>query len=503
MSKPNIILILADDLGAWGLGCAGNREILTPSIDRLAREGIVFDNFFCTSPVCSPARASIMTGRIPSQHGVHDWLRGGNSPLEEESGGKVIENLRDQPGFTDALAANGYTCGISGKWHLGNSLSKQMSFSFWDVHAKGAGPYYGAPMVKDGEIYTEPSYITDGITEKALAFLETAGDDPFFLSLNYTAPHNPWEREHHPPRLFDGYYNGCPFESVPDEPSHPWQTSVFTPRGDREKRREILSGYFAAVTGMDENIGRVLRWLEERGKRNNTLIFFTSDNGMNMGHHGIWGKGNGTFPLNMFDTSVKVPAVISCPSRIAGGGVCHELMSHYDFMPTLLDYLELENPWAEKLPGTSFASLLQGRAQGGRGNGTGGRDQIVVYDEYGPVRMIRTRDWKYVHRYPYGPHELYHLAEDPEERENLYSKRDRRISELRSRLEQWFFRYADPRIDGTKEAVTGRGQLGLAGLWGSGAASYAGDWAYLKDKGQEPRSTYSPYSEVPKGRPNL
>jgi len=473
--RPNILFILTDDQGYWAMGCAGNDEIRTPNLDRLARTGIRFENFFCTSPVCSPARASLLTGRIPSQHGVHDWIRAGNSPTEKERGGALIEYLKGQTGYTDILVRNGYICGISGKWHLGDSLHPQKGFTFWEVHAKGGGPYYGAPMVKGGRVYEEPRYVTDVITDNALRFLEerSRDDKPFYLSVHYTAPHSPWDRDQHPADVYEAYYNDCEFKSVPEEPMHPWQINT-APYGDGGKRRAILSGYFAAVTAMDMNVGRILDRLEAMGLLENTLVIFTSDNGMNMGHHGIYGKGNGTFPMNMFDTSVKVPMIISRPGYVPEGEVCEELLSHYDVMPTLLEYLGVENPEAGRLPGRSFAGLL-------RGEKLEGREEVVVYDEYGPVRMIRNREWKYIHRYPYGPHEFYDLVNDPDERNNLIDSPDHqdKISEMRVRLEEWFIRYVDPMVDGVREPVTGRGQIGLAGPAGRGKESFAGDWHYL------------------------
>lgn len=128
-SKQNITVIITDDQGAWAMGCAENREIRTPNLDRLAETGIRMENFFCVSPVCSPARASILTGRIPSQHGIHDWLSGGNSSKVEQR--EPIEYLKGMPGYTDLLAGNGYTGGLSGKWHMGDSEHPQKSFSYW------------------------------------------------------------------------------------------------------------------------------------------------------------------------------------------------------------------------------------------------------------------------------------------------------------------------------------------------------------------------------------
>jgi arylsulfatase A-like enzyme len=459
-NRPNIVVILSDDQGPWALGAAGNDEIRTPNLDHLAATGTRFENFFCTSPVCSPARASLLTGRIPSQHGIHDWLRGGNI------GDDAIEYLSGQPAYTEMLANNGYVCGLSGKWHLGDSITPQKGYSHWFAHQTGGGPYTDAPMIRDGELINQPGYLTEAITDDALAFLDERAtkDAPFHLSVHYTAPHSPWIGEH-PQDIVDSY-DDCPFASCPQEPEHPWSLRNTVPASARTDPRANLKGYFAAVTAMDDNIGRIVRRLEALGLRESTVICFLSDNGFNCGHHGIWGKGNGTFPQNMYDSSVKVPAIWSHPGRIAEGVVRRELVSGYDFMPTLLDYVGLENPDAAALPGTSFLGLLS------EGQNAAQREHVVVFDEYGPVRMIRTDDWKYVHRFPYGPHELYDLARDPGERVNLVDDpayADRR-STLERQLREWFLMYVRTEVDGVREPVTGKGQLARTG---TGAEAFA------------------------------
>ncbi len=162
-------------------------------------------------------------------------------------------------------------------------------------------------------------------------------------------------------------------------------------RAASAQRRELLSGYYASITGVDRGVGALLDWLESHGLREQTLIIFTSDNGMNMGHHGIWGKGNGTFPQNMYDTSVKVPFIAAHPGHTPAGAVAAGLLSHYDLLPTCWIMWASAAPCPDGLPGRSFAPLL-------RGEPLPARDHVVVYDEYGPVRMIRTTRWKYVHR---------------------------------------------------------------------------------------------------------
>lgn len=467
--KPNIVFLLSDDQGAWALGCAGNNEIQTPNLDALAKTGMRFDSFFCASPVCSPARASILTGRIPSQHGVHDWIRSGSVDREQlpeplrnrkefADERTTVEYLAGQPAYTELLADNGYQCALSGKWHLGNSAVPQKGFDRWYAIARGGCSYMAPDVFEDGVIKLENRYVTDLITDHALRFLDELHEEgqPFYLSVHYTAPHSPWETSEHP-EVYRAMYKDCPFESVPDLPEHPDHNKA-APRGTGERRKELLRGYYASVTAMDAGIGRIMAKLEELGERDNTLIVFMSDNGMNMGHHGIWGKGNGTLPLNMFDTSVKVPAIFSHPGRIPQGVVTDELVSQYDVFPTLLAYAGIDNPYADGLPGQSFLSLLQGLEQTDRGH-------VVIFDEYGPVRMIRDKQWKYVHRYPYGPHELYDLIDDPGENSNRADDPSCRpvLERMRRQLGDWFHRYVILDKNGALEPVTGRGQLAPIG----------------------------------------
>ena len=282
-------------------------------------------------------------------------------------------------------------------------------------------------------------------------------DRPFCLDVHYTAPHAPWGRKHHSAELWDDYHGNCPFESVPgaDEPR---PLGYQAPRVDAERRRENLAGYFAAIEGMDRNVGRLLDWLEARDLRSNTLVVFVSDNGMNMGHHGLYGKGNATWPQNMFDTSVKVPCLVSRPGSRTGRARARRVAQ-----PVRLaaDAARLRRGGGPRSAGTAGAGRSPRFSTAGpsvRG------ESVYVFDEYGPVRMIRSREWKLVWRYPGGPHELYHVAEDPEERRNLFSRRGHRdrIRTLRRELDDWYSSYVDPDLDGTRLPVTGRGQRDLA-----------------------------------------
>ena len=468
--KPNILFILTDDQGAWAMRCAGNTDIHTPNLDRIASQGYRFENFFCASPVCSPARASLLTGRIPSAHGVQDWIRSGNldrDGLKKEiredpyylCEEKPIQYLEGMLTYTDVLKENGYTCALSGKWHLGDSMTPQHGFDKWFTIGRGGCYYNKADIVENGEISFENRYITNVITDKALSYLEEfrTQDNPFYLSVHYTAPHSPWEEEQHPGEYIE-MYRDCGFTATPDLPVHPNQIPS-APSGTGEVRKSLLRGYYAAITAMDADVGRLLDKLEALGIAEDTIVMFRADNGMNMGHHGIWGKGNGTFPFNMYDTAVKVPFLVSWPGHYPSGVVCRRMCSQYDFFQTLLDMVGIRRQLPDGLPGRSFADVFDGNTEKA--------GAVVVYDEYGPTRMIRTEEWKYICRSPYGPDELYHLSEDPEENNNLSADPEYAtlINRMYIQLTRWFYTYADPAMDASREGVTGYGQLCRPGIY--------------------------------------
>ena len=468
--KPNILFILTDDQGAWAMRCAGNTDIHTPNLDRIASQGYRFENFFCASPVCSPARASLLTGRIPSAHRVQDWIRSGNldrDGLKKEiredpyylCEEKPIQYLEGMLTYTDVLKENGYTCALSGKWHLGDSMTPQHGFDKWFTIGRGGCYYNKADIVENGEISFENRYITNVITDKALSYLEEfrTQDNPFYLSVHYTAPHSPWEEDQHPGEYIE-MYRDCGFTATPDLPVHPNQIPS-APSGTGEVRKSLLRGYYAAITAMDADVGRLLDKLEALGIAEDTIVMFMADNGMNMGHHGIWGKGNGTFPFNMYDTAVKVPFLVSWPGHYPSGVVCRRMCSQYDFFQTLLDMVGIRRQLPDGLPGRSFADVFDGNTEKA--------GAVVVYDEYGPTRMIRTEEWKYICRSPYGPDELYHLSEDPEENNNLSADPEYAtlINRMYIQLTRWFYTYADPAMDASREGVTGYGQLCRPGIY--------------------------------------
>ncbi len=486
MALPNIVFILTDDQGAWALG-RETPEIITPNIDRLAEEGVYFRNFFCASPVCSPARCSIVTGRLPSAHGVHDWLRGGNVDINAVPEAMrpflpddrvAVDYLAGMPSVFDALRAAGYRMGLVGKWHMGDSMRPRLGFDEWTVLLRGGCQYRHADVCIGGRPQFIDQYVTDFFTDNAVRFIDSRPREPFLLSLHYTAPHTPWGHEQHREDILR-LYDDCPFACHPFQPLHPDQVSTCEVGDTEERRRYLLKGYYAAITAVDEGVGRVMEALRRGGLDENTLVVFSGDNGMNLGQHGVWGKGNGTWPMNMFDTSVKVPFIVWGPKLTRRGAVVDNLISHYDILPTLRDYLGQPAGADEKLPGESFLKeLTEGRGPIDR--------RLCILDEYGPVRMIRSRTHKLVWEGLRGGHQLYDLLADPGETVNHFGESAYAAVQrsLQAELEQAFLEYTQPPFSGAKANPTGSGQLGP--ITREGEAVFHPEISHFRERRKEP-----------------
>jgi arylsulfatase A-like enzyme len=453
---PNFVFIISDNQSPWTLGCYGNEDILTPNVDRLAREGVRFGNSFCVNPVCSPNRATLLTGLVPSQHGVHNYLA--TEEPDAQMGPDAYSTIGEFVTLPRLLADAGYRCGMSGKWHLGDSLHPQLGFTYWFAKPRGhTASFYDAEAIWEGEVYTEPRYYLDAIADHAVDFLRGTGDEPFFLYLGFNGPYGLDHdmRVGHRNRHTE-YYEDKKLACFPREDPHPWLRQ----NRDCINNQTAMRSYAAAVTGVDDGVGQVMHALEELGVSDDTLVVFTADHGLCAGHHGFWGMADHGRPLTMYDENLRVPLVLRHPDRIPAGTVCETTVCNYDFLPSVLEYLELANhPLAEPTrPGRSYAPALAGEPLEW--------DDETTFHEYENARTIRTRRWKYTHRFPDGPDDLYDLQEDPSERENLAGDPEHAESqrELRGRLDAFFARYADPQYDlwrgGTSKA--GRAIPGLA-----------------------------------------
>ena len=439
---PNLLFILTDNHGAWTLGCYGNKEIRTPNIDRLATEGMRFDRAYCNNSVCSPSRATFLTGLMPSQHGVHVYI-----PPAAQIGPHAYDTIREFRTLPKILAEAGYTCGLSGKWHLGDHLQPQEGFTYWFTKAGGhTATFYNDDLIWQGKVYQEPRYTTEVITDHAVEFLEQNHARPFFLYLAYNGPYGVGtvvSQEHQ--NRHTAYYADKPMDSFPREKVNPWLV------GNRPMVNNVKSmrSYAAAVSGVDDGIGRVMATLQRLHLDTNTLVVFAADQGLNAGHSGYWGMGDHSRPINTCEATVRIPLIFRQPGQIPAGKTSSLMVANYDFLPTVLEYLGLRDhtPTSPPLPGKSLARALRGETI---------EWDDAIYHDFENTRMIRTPGWKLTLRYPYGPDELYDMAKDPEEKVNLIHAANAATvkKQLQSRLKAFFARYADPKYDRWKGGAT-------------------------------------------------
>lgn len=300
---PNIVVFQTDDHARWALSVYGGQRFTAPNIDALAKRGIVMENAFTPTPVCSPARASFFTGLVPSQHGVRDFIS--SMPgFHEQDRLKGIETL------PQTLSQAGYTCGLAGKWHIGRDNTPAPGFKSWQAMS-GAFPIHHQGKHEfsiDGQILQKSGVLTDVITDCALDILQQRGADaPFFLYVGYYATHSPW--------------SGHPEHLVPqDEPSAELELSpagfqvlnVELRNADANDQRLALAQYRAAIAEIDAGVGRILDALPDG---EDTIIVYTSDHGLSLGQNGLFGKGNATYPQNLFDNHIRIPMILSRPGH--------------------------------------------------------------------------------------------------------------------------------------------------------------------------------------------
>jgi arylsulfatase A-like enzyme len=433
--RPNLIVFLTDDHARWALPCYGNRDIYAPNLEYLADTGVLMANAFTPTPVCSPARASFWTGLYPSQHGVHDYL----AEHEDEIGSRNW--LEDRTTLAQMLQETGYETAFCGKWHCGLGEVPKEGFDFW-YSAWRQTPKYHQPTAKysnQGEVETKSGYDTQIITDAALSFLRQDRDRPFFLFVGFATTHGPWVNRAE--RLVSRYRKAG-FQDIPHDPFYPFGLEGDTPKRPADPP-EVAAQYYASVSQIDEMVGRVLDELDALGVRDETLIAYTSDHGLNLGHHQVWGKGNATRPLNMLEESIRIPLVLNGPG-LPAGTVRHAFINHTDLFMTLLKYAQALPEDRSGYPGQSYKALLEGSEP------DDGRE--VHIGEYGPVRMARDRRYKLILRHPDGPHLLFDLEEDPRENRNLYGRAlyQPLIEKLRQQIDAFFSRYQNPDHSGLK-----------------------------------------------------
>jgi arylsulfatase A-like enzyme len=431
----NLVFILTDNQGAWTLGCYGNRDIRTPHIDRLAAQGIRFTRALSSNPVCSPTRATFLTGLIPSQHGVHSFL-----DPKFMMGPEAYNTLQEFRSLGEVLRDAGYVCGLSGKWHLGANLTPSEGFTTWTTKPDGhTTEFYDQNVIENGALRKEAGYTTDLWTRKGIEFLEQNHTRPFFLFLAYNGPYALGGLMNHKARnRHAATYADQPMDSFPRDAMHPWQNQNKQFHNRVEAARRVA----AEVSGVDDGVGEIMATLDRLGLTANTLVVYTSDQGWMGGQNGIWGMGDHQRPVGAHELMMKVPFIFRQPGKIPAGRTSDLLVSNYDFLPSVLGYLGLADrvPPAPKSPGRDFSPVLRGESVPW---------ENVVFYEFETCRAVRTDTHKLVLRHPSGPHELYDMRADPQERMNLYGQPglDPLRRDLQARLETFFRTYSDPQYD--------------------------------------------------------
>jgi uncharacterized sulfatase len=433
--RYNIISIVTDDQGRWAVGAYGNRECRTPNMDRLAREGARFLNAFVATPVCSPSRASFLTGRYGTQMGITDWI----APVESDAG---LGLPREAMTWIEALQKHGYVTGLIGKWHLGGQSQfhpTRRGFDHFFGFLGGGNTPMNPTLEVDGKVAKLKGPLPDILTDNALGFIKKNKDRPFALCLHFRAPH-------------------LPYGPVPEQDAAPFKdldpTVPQAPGADVKKVKAWTRDYYASIHSVDRNLGRLLALLDELGLTNKTIVLFTSDHGYMIGHHGLHTKGNsfwiaggvnGPKRPNMFELSIAVPLLIRWPGVVKPRTEMPEMVSNIDTFASVLGMLKVPMPPGYKQQGRDFSPLL-------RGEKAPWRDAVFAqYDLHNGglayMRTIRTSRWHLIrHHFTNGLDELYDLEADPDEGRNLYKlpKYDGIRDELQRRLTQWQVSIDDP-----------------------------------------------------------
>ena len=348
-AKPvNLVFILTDNQGAWTLGCYGNPDIRTPHIDRMAAEGIRFTRALSSNPVCSPTRATFLTGLIPSQHGVHSFL-----DPKYMMGPEAYNTLQEFTSLGEVLHDAGYTCGLSGKWHLGANITPSEGFTTWTTKPDGSTQeFYDQKVIENGQLRVEAGYTTDLWTRKGIEFIEQNKERPFFLYLAYNGPYSLGKLMTQPARNRHAeYYADKPLQSFPRDAMHPWQHANKQFHNTDAGRRRMA----AECSGVDDGVGEILAALQANGLDENTLVVYSSDQGWMGGQNGMWGMGDHFVPTGAHELMMQIPLIFRHLGQIDAAQTCDAIVSNYDFMPSVLAYLGQAMPKSPKSPGRDFS----------------------------------------------------------------------------------------------------------------------------------------------------
>jgi len=417
-SKPNVLFILIDDLGWKDIAIYGNKIHETPNLDELAARGMRFTNAYAACPICGPSRAAIMTGKFPSNNGFFDNFVSQNkngklSRTETRSSLKLEEYT-----LAEAFKDGGYQTGFIGKWHLTNNneshLPTDQGFDIniaggWWGHPRGKSGFFSPYQMAHLEDGPKGEYLTDRLTTEAIQTMDTFSkkDQPWFLYMSYYTVHSPFH-------------------------SKAQKTKKYSAKAKAAGLKKFNAKYAGMVDSMDENIGRLIDWLEEKKLRKNTIVVFTSDNGgMIKAHHN---KPLRSYKGDLYEGGIRVSCIVDWPGVTKAGSVSDVPVSGVDFYSTLLAMTGTENK-AKNLDSVNLVPVLKGDESFKRG-------PMVWYYPVGvphikhskPGSVIRDGDWKYIHFYDDNRKELYNLKTDIGETNNLIKTNPEKASELANQL---------------------------------------------------------------------
>ncbi len=439
--QPNILFIMCDDHASHSMSCYGSKINKTPNLDRIAKAGMRFTNSFCTNSICAPCRAVILTGKYSHLNGVTD---------------NALKFDGSQQTFPKLLQQAGYETAIVGKWHL---KTDPTGFDYWNI-LPGQGVYYNPAMIEMGQRKNYVGYVTDIITDQALGWLKSRkGDKPFCLMYHHKAPHREWEpgpkqltmykdvKIPEPENLFDDYANRgraakeqdmsiektmnerdlklvAPKNLTPEQKKL-WD-AAYEPENEafrkaklqgkdlvRWKYQRYIKDYLRCIASVDENVGRVLDYLDQSGLAKDTVLIYTSDQGFYLGDHGWFDK------RFMYEESLRMPLLVRYPREIKAGSVNDDIVLNLDFATTFLDFAGAPAP--ADMQGVSLRKVLQGKTP------KDWRTSMYYhYYEYPAVHSVkrhygvRTRRYKLIHFYnDIDEWELYDLQKDPKEMKNV------------------------------------------------------------------------------------
>lgn len=424
-SKPNIVFIMADDLGYTDLGCYGNPYIRTPNIDALAKGGLRFTQAYSACPVCSPSRAAIMTGKHPARLHLTNFIAGDRkdtaSPLLPAQWTKYL--APSETTLAEIVQRNGYQTGMVGKWHLGNggadsTAPAAQGFAYDRVIAKNGLDYYNYTITAKGKTVFEDkgtNYLTDKLTDYAVDFIDQNKDKPFFLYLTYSAPH---------------------IMLVPKADKLKYYFDTYATRS----KGLFNPNYAAMIESMDDGVGRVVEQLAKHKLLDNTIVVFTSDNG-GLGLPELGPTPTNLAPLrawkgHVYEGGIRVPLIFWWKGQINERTETANYITGTDFLPTFLEALGIGGQPASP-DGKSFYRVLKNPVQPVERGPIFWHYPHYSNQEGRPSAAVRWGDYKLVERYETGKLELYNLQQDISEQKDLATALPDKTKELADLLKKW------------------------------------------------------------------